>query len=164
MTSKMGSGLCASECFRSDVGNDFSANQIMCYSGRTSDTVFRREIYSRRQWGYGTCYSGIVSPLRRSVSRVLFLWVSHLRSHSAYSKHIWSTISVSKMTPQELHCQWCWLNFLLQIQINEKCCKLKTSDLYYNQDNHAPLLAKTHTQKYHHFVRHFKDHSTKMVM
>ena len=23
---------------------------------RTSDTVFRREIDSRRQWGYGTCY------------------------------------------------------------------------------------------------------------
>ena len=35
--------------------------------GRTSDTVFRREIDSRRQWGYGTCYGGIVSPLRRSV-------------------------------------------------------------------------------------------------
>ena len=34
---------------------------------RTSDTVFRREIDSRRQWGYGTCYGGIVSPLRRSV-------------------------------------------------------------------------------------------------
>ena len=34
---------------------------------RTSDTVFRREIHSRRQWGYGTCYGGIVSPLRRSV-------------------------------------------------------------------------------------------------
>ena len=25
---------------------------------RTSDTVFRREIDSRRQWGYGTCYGG----------------------------------------------------------------------------------------------------------
>ena len=25
--------------------------------GRTSDTVFRREMDSRRQWGYGTCYS-----------------------------------------------------------------------------------------------------------
>ena len=35
--------------------------------GRTSDTVFRREIDSRRQWGYGTCCGGIVSPLRRSV-------------------------------------------------------------------------------------------------
>ena len=35
---------------------------------RTSDTVFRREIDSRRQWGYGTCYGGIVSPLRRSVT------------------------------------------------------------------------------------------------
>ena len=34
---------------------------------RTSDTVFRREIDSLRQWGYGTCYGGIVSPLRRSV-------------------------------------------------------------------------------------------------
>ena len=34
---------------------------------RTSDTVFRREIDSRQQWGYGTCYGGIVSPLRRSV-------------------------------------------------------------------------------------------------
>ena len=34
---------------------------------RTSDTVFRRETDSRRQWGYGTCYGGIVSPLRRSV-------------------------------------------------------------------------------------------------
>ena len=34
---------------------------------RTSNTVFRREIDSRRQWGYGTCYGGIVSPLRRSV-------------------------------------------------------------------------------------------------
>ena len=34
---------------------------------KTSDTVFRREIDSRRQWGYGTCYGGIVSPLRRSV-------------------------------------------------------------------------------------------------
>ena len=29
---------------------------------RTSDTVFRREIDSLRQWGYGTCYGGIVSP------------------------------------------------------------------------------------------------------
>ena len=38
---------------------------------RTSDTVFRREIDSRRQWGYGTCYGGIVSPLRRSV----FTWL-----------------------------------------------------------------------------------------
>ena len=37
---------------------------------RTSDTVFRREIDSRRQWGYGTCYGGIVSPLRRSVGTV----------------------------------------------------------------------------------------------
>ena len=27
---------------------------------RTSDTVFRREIDSRRQWGYGTCYGGII--------------------------------------------------------------------------------------------------------
>ena len=34
---------------------------------RTSDTVFRRELDSRRQWGYGTYYRGIVSPLRRSV-------------------------------------------------------------------------------------------------
>ena len=34
---------------------------------RMSDTVFQREIDSRRQWGYGTCYGGIVSPLRRSV-------------------------------------------------------------------------------------------------
>ena len=34
---------------------------------RKSDTVFRREIDSRRQWGYGTCYGGIVSPPRRSV-------------------------------------------------------------------------------------------------
>ena len=34
---------------------------------RTSDTIFRREIDSRRPWGYGTCYGGIVSPLRRSV-------------------------------------------------------------------------------------------------
>ena len=25
---------------------------------RTSDTVFRHEIDSRRQWGYGTCYGG----------------------------------------------------------------------------------------------------------
>ena len=25
---------------------------------RTSDTVFRREVDSRRQWGYGTCYGG----------------------------------------------------------------------------------------------------------
>ena len=55
-----------------DVGNDFSANQIMCYSDRTSDTVFRREIDSRRQWGYGTCYGGIVSPLRRSVTYIMF--------------------------------------------------------------------------------------------
>ena len=40
---------------------------------RTSDTVFRREIDSRRQWGYGTCYGGIVSPLRRSVTYKLLL-------------------------------------------------------------------------------------------
>ena len=33
---------------------------------RASDTVFRREIDSRRQWGYVTCY-GDSSPLRRSV-------------------------------------------------------------------------------------------------
>ena len=68
MTSKMGSELRATVF---DVGNDFSTNQIMCYRlrlGRTSDTVFRREIDSLRQWGYGTCYGGIVSPLRRSVA------------------------------------------------------------------------------------------------
>ena len=41
---------------------------------RTSDTVFRREIDSRRQWGYGTCYGGIVSPLRRSVHVVYRLF------------------------------------------------------------------------------------------
>ena len=45
-----------------DVGNDFSASQVMCYSGfgfaEMSDTVFRSEIDSRWQWGYGTCYGG----------------------------------------------------------------------------------------------------------
>ena len=41
---------------------------------RTSDTVFRREIDSRRQWGYGTCYGGIVSPLRRSVAVKTLQW------------------------------------------------------------------------------------------
>ena len=43
----------------------------MCYSdfgfAERHDTVFRREIGSQRQWGYGTCYMVIVSPLRRSV-------------------------------------------------------------------------------------------------
>ena len=43
---------------------------------RTSDTVFRREIDSRRQWGYGTCYGGIVSPLRRSVPLRMSKWLS----------------------------------------------------------------------------------------
>ena len=40
---------------------------------RTSDTVYRREIDSRRQWGYGVIVVivVIVSPLRRSVSRRL---------------------------------------------------------------------------------------------
>ena len=47
---------------------------------RTSDTVFRREIDSRRQWGYGTCYGGIVSPLRRSV-RLLMLRHKPLHNH-----------------------------------------------------------------------------------
>ena len=46
---------------------------------RTSDTVFRREIDSRRQWGYGSCYGGIISPLRRSVlQRQLLRWSQHL--------------------------------------------------------------------------------------
>ena len=43
-----------------DVGNDFPANQVMCYSGfgyAERQILFsRREIDSRRQWGYGTCY------------------------------------------------------------------------------------------------------------
>ena len=43
---------------------------------RTSDTVFRREIDSRRQWGYGTCYGGIVSPVRRSVSNILLVIIN----------------------------------------------------------------------------------------
>ena len=29
-----------------------------------SDTVFRREIDSRRQWGYGTCYGGSFSAAK----------------------------------------------------------------------------------------------------
>ena len=45
---------------------------------RTSDTVFRREIDSRRQWGYRTCYGGIISPLRRSVASLLQLQKTHL--------------------------------------------------------------------------------------
>ena len=52
---------------------------------RTSDTVFRREIDSRRQWGYGTCYGGIVSPLRRSVGhtwhRIPFLRRGVIKQH-----------------------------------------------------------------------------------
>ena len=35
---------------------------------RTSDTVFRREIDSRRQWGYGTCYGGSF-PTAKECSR-----------------------------------------------------------------------------------------------
>ena len=52
---------------------------------RTSDTVFRREIDSRRQWGYGTCYGGIVSPLRRSVcTTILFPMLAiHQIKHQA---------------------------------------------------------------------------------
>ena len=45
---------------------------------RTSDTVFRREIDSRRQWGYGTCYGGIVSPLGRSVLLYIKVCFDHV--------------------------------------------------------------------------------------
>ena len=55
----------------------------MCYSGLGfaerqilfSDVNSRREIDSRRQWGYGTCYGGIVSPLRRSVVDVVSIGI-----------------------------------------------------------------------------------------
>ena len=54
---------------------------------RTSDTVFRREIDSRRQWDYGTCYSGIVSPLRRSVHSdwisTHHLWIINRKFHTS---------------------------------------------------------------------------------
>ena len=68
MTSKMGIELRASECLTLEM---IFLPIKLCVTGlrlcRTSDTVFRREIDSRRQWGYGTCYGGIVSPLQRGV-------------------------------------------------------------------------------------------------
>ena len=46
---------------------------------RTSDTVFRREIDSRRQWGYGTWYGGIVSPTAKECNPCQEAWkVDHM--------------------------------------------------------------------------------------
>ena len=64
---------------------------------RTSDTVFRREIDSRRQWGYGTCYGGIVSPLRRSVDRKRHPGMRSVSDTSAYDLQLaWSWTSPSR--------------------------------------------------------------------
>ena len=71
VTSKMGSELRASECLTLEI--------IFCQSSivlhrlrlcRTSDTVFRREIDSRRQWGYGTCYGGSFPACELSVTNI----------------------------------------------------------------------------------------------
>ena len=59
---------------------------------RTSDTVFRREIDSRRQWGYGTCYGGIVSPLRRSVRQ------PSLGCQWSYNMFCWAVVWNSELS------------------------------------------------------------------
>ena len=64
---------------------------------RTSDTVFRREIDSRRQWGYGTCYGGIVSPLRRSVA-VLINYYLYGRVHVLHESNIVVTPGLAWIT------------------------------------------------------------------
>ena len=51
---------------------------------RTSDTVFRREIDSRRQWGCGTCYGGIVSPLLRSVLHIMIRYFLKMPSRKNF--------------------------------------------------------------------------------
>ena len=65
MTSKMGSELRASECLTLEM--IFLPIKLCVTAAERQILFFRREIDSRRQWGYGTCYGGIVSPLRRSV-------------------------------------------------------------------------------------------------
>ena len=70
---------------------------------RTSDTVFRREINSRRQWGYGTCYGGIVSPLRRSVGlRYLLLFYGNRTTH--LSKFLYQGMCMMQLV---LRCSEC---------------------------------------------------------
>ena len=65
---------------------------------RTSDTVFRREIDSRRQWGYGTCYGVvIVSPLRRSVGVIMPLLNSYSASHDNWcTATLWNRIMTAQ--------------------------------------------------------------------
>ena len=61
-----------------DVGNDFSCQSsyvlLRLRLCRTSDTVFRREIDSQRQWGYGTCYGGsfpAAKECRNDIARMI---------------------------------------------------------------------------------------------
>ena len=46
-----------------------------------SDTVFRREIGSRRQWGYGTCYGGSFPAAKECTEK---------RKHSHQQSALWS--------------------------------------------------------------------------
>ena len=61
---------------------------------RTSDTVFRRELDSRRQWGYGTCYGGIVSPLRRSVVHCHQNDTMLSQLINMYNKYSWKSVTI----------------------------------------------------------------------
>ena len=58
MTSKMESELRASACLTLEmIFLPIKLRVTAVRLCRASDTVFRREIDSQRQWGYGTCYS-----------------------------------------------------------------------------------------------------------
>ena len=46
---------------------------------RMSDTVFRREIDSRRQWGYGTCYGGSFPAAKECTWNHKFRFAIHMR-------------------------------------------------------------------------------------
>ena len=56
MTSKMGSELRASECLTLEMIFLPIKLCVTAASALQKDTVFRREMDSWRQWGYGTCY------------------------------------------------------------------------------------------------------------
>ena len=94
---------------------------------RTSDTVFRREIDSRRQWGYGTCYGGIVSPLRRSVA--LEQWrIIKFQNFTSFFRYICPSLVWSLTGLVDLHCQKCRWSWSLILN-NTSIMDCKSSEL-----------------------------------